>query len=86
MTNPISAKLRDTAQGIANNLGGITHDGFDVSDQCREAADHIDAQAAKIKALVDALERIADLQIVFASDIAVVALRSHRAAAKEPKP
>ena len=46
----------------------------------KEAADHIDAQAATIKALEKVLERIADLQVISASDMAAVALRNHRAA------
>ena len=84
MTDPISARLRDTAQGIANNLGGITHDGFDVSDQCREAADHIDAQDAKIKALEDALERIASRHVTKSPLWWQVEARAALAAAKEP--
>ena len=34
--------MRGAADGIANNLGGIIHDGKDVSCELRKAADEID--------------------------------------------
>jgi len=52
MTNPISARLRSLSYHI-----GASGMADDVDSKiCATAADHIDAQEAKIKALTEALE------------------------------
>lgn len=47
----------------------------DAKDRC-EVYHHDDV----VRELVEALERIADLSVIAASDMAVIALRKHRAA------
>lgn len=37
-----TAWMREAADGIADNLGGIIHDGKDVSCELRKAADELD--------------------------------------------
>ena len=60
MTDTISAELREVAEYAKTDTSSVI---WDYPEALSNAADHIDAQDATIKALVDALERVASRHV-----------------------
>lgn len=56
--------IEDMAQGIADNLGGIVHDGRDVSDTLRAQAARVAALEAQLAEAVEWADKLAETLMV----------------------